>query len=55
MNTCKGKHVTSPQCALSLEHGVIWPPDSSTTSMKAGVNSGDACRANQLQLGFHRD
>lgn len=45
---CEGQHVTSPQCVLSVEHGVIWPLDSSTTSMKAGVNSGDACHANRL-------
>lgn len=44
----EGQHVTSPQCVLSVEHGVIWPLDSSTTSMKAGVNSGDACHANRL-------
>lgn len=44
----EGQHVTSPQCVFSVEHGVIWPLDSSTTSMKAGVNSGDACDANRL-------
>lgn len=43
-----GRHITSPQCMLSVEHGAIWPPDSSTTSMKAGVNSRDACHANRL-------
>lgn len=45
---CEGQYVTSPQCVLSVEHGVIWPLDSSNTSMKAGVNSRDACHANQL-------
>lgn len=52
---CEGQHVTSPQCVLSVEHGVIWPLDSSTTSTKAGVNSGDARRANRLQLNYRRD
>lgn len=33
---------------FSGESGVIWPLDSSTTSMKAGVNSADACLANEL-------
>lgn len=42
-------HITRPECyVLSVEHGVIWPLDASTTSMKAGVNSGDACHANRL-------
>lgn len=39
---------------LSVEHGVIWPLDSLTTSMKAVVNSGDACHANELQLEYCR-
>lgn len=38
---CAGQRMTSPSGVLSVEHGVIWPLDSSTTSMKAGVNSGD--------------
>lgn len=50
-----GQHVTSPLCRLSVEHGVLWPQDSSTTPMKAGVNSGDACHANRLQLNYRRD
>ena len=40
---------------LSVEHGVIWPPASPNTSMKAGVNSADACRANRLLLDYCRD
>lgn len=51
----EGRFVTSPQCVLSVEHSVIQPLDSSATSMKAGVNSGDACRAKRLELDYHRD
>lgn len=38
-----------------MEHRVTLPPDSSATSMKAGVNSVRAFRANQLYPGFHGD
>lgn len=48
VEVCEAQYLTSLQCVLSVEHGVIWPLDSSTASMKAGVNSRDACHANQL-------
>lgn len=44
----------SPWCWLPLEHGSAWPPDSSCTSVEAGVNSGDACRANEPWLEYFK-
>lgn len=44
----RGGSTRNKSLVLSVEHGVIWPLDSLAMSMKAGVNSVDACHANRL-------